>query len=114
MPQANGKLWRRCRARMDITSNQAAELLGIKGGSLRQIETGAKPASLALAFRAERLYGVPVDELLIDADSPSGPQDPKPNPDKDKPKVERVSPPGRRNGKTNQRGPRRVSDKAVA
>lgn len=98
---------------MDITSNQAGELLGIKGGSLRQIETGRKPASLALAFRAERLYGVSVDRLLIDADSPTNPQDPKPKPDKDKPKVEPVAPPGRRDGKAN-RGPRRAADKAVA
>lgn len=70
MPQPNGKLWRRCRAKMDITSNQAAQLLGITGGALRQIETNTKPVSLALAFRAERLYNVPVDDLIVEDDGP--------------------------------------------
>lgn len=70
MPQPNGKLWRRCRARMDITSNEAAKLLGITGGALRQIETNTKPVSLQLAFRAERLYNVPVDDLIIENDDP--------------------------------------------
>jgi transcriptional regulator with XRE-family HTH domain len=87
---------------MDITSDQAADLLKIKGGSLRQIETGHKPASLALAFRAERLYGVPVDELLAE-------DKPKDKPKKDEPKIEKVAP-DRRTGKT---GPRRVDKDAA-
>lgn len=102
MPQANGKLWRRCRARMDITSDQAAQLLGIKGGSLRQIETGLKPASLALAFRAERIYGVSVDDLLAE-------DKPKPPPKKVAPKIEKVAPPKRSGGS----GPRRASEDAA-
>ncbi len=84
---------------MDITSDQAAELLKIKGGSLRQIETGLKPASLALAFRAERLYGVPVEELLAE-------DKPKDKPKKAEPKIEKVAPPKRGGGS----GPKRLAD----
>lgn len=86
---------------MDITSDQAAQLLGIKGGSLRQIETNLKPASLALAFRAERLYGVPVDDLLAE-------DKPKPPPKKAEPKIEKVAPDKRTGGS----GPRRAQDAA--
>jgi DNA-binding XRE family transcriptional regulator len=103
MPKVKGNTWRRCRARMDITSNQAAQLLGIAGGSLRQIETGVKPASLALAFRAERLYGVSVDDLIYDEDAP------KPPPKKAEPKIEKTAP-DRRVGKT---GPKRATDEAA-
>lgn len=90
---------------MDITSDQAAQLLGIKGGSLRQIETGRKPASLALAFRAERLYKVPVDELLVDEEQPQNP----PKKERAEPKVEPVAP-KRRTGST---GPRRAAEDAA-
>lgn len=103
MPKANGKIWRRCRAKMDITSDQAAQLLGIKGGSLRQIETNLKPVSLALAFRAERLYKVPVDDLIVDAEDK-----PKPPPKKAEPKIEKVAPDKRTGGS----GPRRAQDAA--
>lgn len=57
MPAVNGTAWRHRRAEMDITSNEAAQHLGIAGGALRQIEGGVKPASLRLAYRAARLYG---------------------------------------------------------
>lgn len=87
---------------MDITSDQAAKLLKIKGGSLRQIETGRKPASLALAFRAERLYGVPVDDLLADK--------PKEPPKKAEPKIEKVAPAKRQERTT---GPRRAAEDAA-
>lgn len=73
MPQPNGRTWRHCRAKMDITSNQAAELLGITGGALRQIETAVKPVSLALAYRAERLYQVPVSELIFEDEDETRP-----------------------------------------
>jgi DNA-binding XRE family transcriptional regulator len=95
---------------MDITSDQAAHLLNIQGGALRQIETNVKPASERLAMRAARLYKVPVEELLA-AD------DPKPDPKKDKdpePKVEPTAPPPRRNGRDNRRGPRRSADLKAA
>ena len=94
---------------MGITSDQAGDLLGITGGALRSIETEFRPASLALAYRASRLYSVPVDELIRDDD--------KPDPKKDKdpqPKVEPTSPPPRKNGKDNQRGPKRAADLKAA
>lgn len=104
MPKANGKLWRRSRAKMDITSDQAAQMLGIKGGSLRQIETNLKPVSLALAFRAERLYGVPVDDLLDESEDK-----PKQPPKKIEPKIEKVAPPKRTGGS----GPKRAAEDAA-
>ncbi|WP_134667897.1 helix-turn-helix transcriptional regulator [Amycolatopsis sp. CFH S0078] len=92
---------------MDITSDQAAQLLGIQGGSLRQIELNVKPVSLALAFRAERLYGVAVDELIDESkDEPNKTPEPKPQP-----KIERVAPP-RRQEREPSKGPRRAQDVA--
>lgn len=91
MPTVNGQIWRLSRARMDLSSDQAAQLLGIAGGSLRQIETGSKPASLALACRAERIYKVPLDELLDGWST-----------DKKKPKKEPVAPKKRTNGHGNK------------
>jgi transcriptional regulator with XRE-family HTH domain len=96
---------------MGLTSNQAAQLLDIAGGSLRQIETNVKPASLALAYRAERLYGVPVGDLLIDDENQPTPE-PKREPAE--PKVEPVAPPRRRNGNSDRRGPRRNAAGAAA
>jgi len=91
---------------MDITSDQAAELLKITGGALRQIETGQKPASLALAFRAERLYGVPVDDLLVDKDEPED------KPKKAEPKIEKVAP-TRRQTTERTTGPKRAAEDAA-
>jgi transcriptional regulator with XRE-family HTH domain len=107
MPLPNGTLWRHRRAKMQLTSDQAATLLGIAGGSLRQIETNTKPVSLALAYRAEELYKTPVDELIDAAEKPG-------KPGKAKPKTEPTAPPGRRDGKDDRRGPRRVQNGAVA
>lgn len=92
---------------MGITSDQAAQMLGIAGGSLRQIETNAKPASLALAFRAEALYGVPVDDLIDEAKD-----DPEPKP-KPQPKIERVAPP-RRQEREPTKGPKRATNGTAA
>jgi DNA-binding XRE family transcriptional regulator len=85
MPEPNRKVWQRCRAQLDLTSVQAAALLRISGGALRAIECGSNTTvSLRLAFRASRLYSMPVDDLLI-ADGedrpderPKGPAGPKP------------------------------------
>ena len=110
MPAANGNKWRHCRAQLGITSDQAGDLLGITGGALRSIETEFRPASLALAYRASRLYSVPVEDLIRDGDE-------KPEPKKDRdpePKVEPTSPPPRRNGKDNRRGPKRADLKAAS
>src|ERR1044072_7062940 len=110
MPAANGNKWRHCRAQLGITSDQAAHLLGIAAGALRSIEPDFRPASLALPSRASRLYSVPVEDLIRDGDE-------KPEPKKDRdpePKVEPTSPPPRRNGKDNRRGPKRADLKAAS
>lgn len=67
---------------MGITSDQAAELLDIAGGSLRQIETSVKPASLALAYRAARLYRCDVADLIANNEGvpEEPPKQPKPAP----------------------------------
>lgn len=110
MPQPNGQVWRRCRAKLQLTSDQAAEKLGIAGGSLRQIETNTKPVSLLLAYRAEALYKAAEKKLTVDDLIVGEEQQPKPDPDKPKPapKVERTSPPGRKNGNGNRKGPARA------
>lgn len=110
MPAANGNKWRHCRAQLGITSDQAGELLGITGGALRSIETEFRPASLALAYRASRLYSVDVGDLIRGDDDP-----PKPKPEPEvKPKVEKTAPPPRRNGKDNNRRPRAADVAGVA
>lgn len=110
MPKPNGRTWRHCRAKMDITSDQAAALLGITGGALRQIETNIKPVSLRLAYRAESLYKTPVSDLLANDEDKPEPKDDKPP----EPKVEPIAPPRRRNGKHGRTGPRRDEMSASA
>lgn len=65
---------------MGITSDQAAELLDIAGGSLRQIETSVKPASLALVYRAARLYRCDVADLIAGNDGVPDEPPPQPKP----------------------------------
>jgi len=117
VPETNGPIWRRCRAKLQLTSDQAAKALGIKGGSLRQIETSTKPASLALGYRAEKLYGdcdvldhpITIDDLLVLSEDEGEPGEvPAPDKKEPKPKTEPIGPPGRRDGKDDRRGPRRV------
>jgi DNA-binding XRE family transcriptional regulator len=77
------KIWQRGRAELDLTSVQAAALLRISGGALRAIECGSnKAVSLRLAYRASRLYRIPVDDLLIAEDDDLGgpPRRPKSQP----------------------------------
>lgn len=93
---------------MDLTSNEAAKLLGIAGGALRSIELELKPVSLALAFKAERLYQVPVDDLLRDGDKDEPKKD-----EKVEPKVEPTAPPSRKNGKGGT-APKRVDSSLKA
>lgn len=73
MPRVNGNQWRHRRAQLDITSDQAAKILGIAGGALRSIELGIKPASLRLAYRAAGLFQCDVTELLSTDDVPDNP-----------------------------------------
>jgi hypothetical protein len=89
---------------MDLTSDEAGKLLGIAGGALRSIELELKPVSLALAFKAERLYSCPVDDLLRG----DGEQDKPKKDEKAEPKVEPTAPPGRKNGKGGT-APKRVN-----
>jgi DNA-binding XRE family transcriptional regulator len=110
MPATNGNEWRHRRAQLGITSDQAGELLGITGGALRSIETEFRPASLALAYRAARLYSCSVHDLIRGEDKP----DPKKDEPKVEPKVEPTAPP-RRNGKDDRQRPPRSADlKAVS
>jgi hypothetical protein len=96
---------------MQLTSDQAANLLGITGGALRQIELNRKPASGFLASRASRLYKIPRRELLRSDDAPQEEPKPKPEPKKKpEPKVEPTAPPRRKNGK----GPGRDAARGAA
>lgn len=96
---------------MQLTSDQAAQLLGITGAALRQIELNKKPASGFLASRASRLYRIPRNRLLRSDDAPQDEPKPKPEPKKrPEPKVEPTAPPRRKNGK----GPHRTSARGAA
>lgn len=109
MPAAIGRTWRHCRAKLGLTSLEVAKLLGITHGHLRNIETESRPASLALAYRACRLYQCEITDLVRD--------DEKPDPKKDEkvePKVEPTAPPKRKNGKGNERGPKRTAELKAA
>lgn len=94
---------------MQLTSDQAAQLLGITGGALRQIELNKKPASGFLASRAARLFRISRKQLLKAEDTAQ--EQPKEKP-KAEPKIEPVGPPRRRDGRDDRRGPRRVHDEA--
>lgn len=113
MPKPNGRTWRHCRARMDITSDQAAVLLNISGGALRQIENEVKPVSLRLAYRAARLYKVDITSLVSEDDEPAPEPTPPAKPDPE-PKIEPTHPPGRRNGRDGRTGPRRNDMQAAS
>lgn len=109
MANPNGRSWRHGRARCDLSVDEAAGRLGIKAGSLRNIETDQPNYSVSerLAYRAARLYGTTYDELVLDEGENEKPK-PKPPP---KPKREKdpSAPPPRKNGK----GPKRTSEVAA-
>lgn len=109
MPPVNGPTWRKCRVDKDLTSDQAAELLGITGAALRQIELEKKPASDRLIARAARLYRI--RETKLQKDGP-----PKQEPVQPEPKIEPVAPPGRQGREGKRTGPRRATsgEEAVA
>lgn len=76
--QPRGDIWRHARARLDLSVEDAAAALRIRPGSLRNIE-GEQPRAVVserLAYRAERLYHVAFDELVVDDRK----NDPNPNP----------------------------------
>lgn len=64
MPKSHGIQWRRRRNLIGLTSEQVGARIGITGGALRQIESGAKPASLELARRAAHLFDCEMDDLV--------------------------------------------------
>lgn len=104
VPIVNGNQWRRRRAQLGITSDKAADLLAIAGGALRSIELGIKPASLALAYRAARLYSCDVDELLAAGDD-GVPDEP---PSKKQDRETNTGPVRRKNGGSDKKGPARA------
>lgn len=114
MPTVNGNAWRHRRAQLGITSKEAATILKMAdgGGSLRSIEQGRKPASLALAYRAARLYSCDVSELLAGDETP----DPPPGKEQDQ---ETNTGPGRDGkggtapGKSGKTAPKRLKDAAA-
>lgn len=94
---------------MDLSVEVAADQLRIAPGSLRNIESGQPRAvvSLHLAYRAARLYGLALEDLVATTtENPEPSKQPK-----QEPKREPLAPPKRQD---REKGPRRVQDKAVA
>jgi transcriptional regulator with XRE-family HTH domain len=91
MAKVNGSRWRLYRTALRLTSNAAAELLGISGGALRQIELDTKPASDELVLRAARLYQCELIDLLAT-------EDPVTEPPSKKQEKEKGTGPGRDGG----------------
>lgn len=108
MPRPNGAQWRRARASRDLTSDQAARVLGIQGGSLRSIELQLQPVSDRLAHRAARLYRCDVNLLLL----PAAEEVPDNPPSKEQRPEEHTAPP-KRKPRENERGPKRPSGAAA-
>lgn len=80
-----GQTWRSGRARLDLSVEEAAAALKIAAGSLRNIESEQPRATVSerLAHRAERLYDVPVADLVRASSGSEGrpdepPKQPKP------------------------------------
>lgn len=71
----NGPIWRRGRAKLDLSAEEAAVRLRIKPNYLRNIESNQKKAtpSERLVCRAAALYGVTFDELVADDEQPKQP-----------------------------------------
>lgn len=96
-----GITWRHARAKLDLSVEEAATALGIAAGTLRNIESGQPRAnvSLRLAYRAQDLYGLPLDEL---ASTSEGRPDEPPKTPKREPKA-----PARRQDSEKRPGPKR-------
>jgi putative transcriptional regulator len=54
------------RAERDWTQAQLAEALDVSRQTVNAIETGKFDPSLPLAFRAARLFGMPIEEVFHD------------------------------------------------
>jgi DNA-binding XRE family transcriptional regulator len=112
MPAVDGYRWKDRRAQLDITTETAADELGIHKRTLQNIETTAGyPVKLEVIYRASRLYNVSAAWLRGDDDAP--PQ-PPPEPPKREPSGDPRGPEPRRNGKDDRRGPRRSASLKAA
>ena len=54
------------RAERDWTQAQLAEALGVSRQTVNAIEKGKFDPSLPLAFKAARLFGMPIEEIFQD------------------------------------------------
>jgi putative transcriptional regulator len=54
------------RAERDLTQAQLADALDVSRQTINAIETGKFDPSLSLAFRAARLFGLPVEQIFHD------------------------------------------------
>lgn len=59
------------RAERDWTQAQLADALDVSRQTINAIETGKFDPGLSLAFRAARLFGLPVEEIFHDDDGQS-------------------------------------------
>ena len=112
MAKVNGSNWRLYRDALGLTSNKAADLMGITGGALRQIEASTKPASDELVLRAAKLYRCELIDLLLAT------EDPATEPPARKQEKEANTAPGRDGGGTGPNkgggtGPRRFKGTAA-
>jgi len=58
------------RAERNWTQAELAEALDVSRQTINAIETGKFDPSLSLAFRAARLFGLPIEEIFHDEESP--------------------------------------------
>lgn len=56
------------RAERNWTQAELADALDVSRQTINAIETGKFDPSLPLAFRAARLFGLPIEEIFLDQD----------------------------------------------
>jgi DNA-binding XRE family transcriptional regulator len=112
MPEVAGDRWKDRRAELDIPQERAAVLLGVEKRTLQNIETtSGYRVSLEVIHRAARLYRCSNTWLRGGDDAPPQPQ---PDPPRREPSGDPKGPDPRKNGKDNQRGPKRAADMRAA
>lgn len=108
MPPVDGSRWRDRRTDLDLDQDTAAADLDIPKRALQNIETvQGRPVSERVIKRAARYYQCSPEWLQGLDDNPPAPPTPDPAPRRE-PKGEPTSPPPRREGKDNRRGPARA------
>ncbi|MGH3888368.1 MAG: helix-turn-helix transcriptional regulator [Pseudonocardiaceae bacterium] len=111
MPAVDRYRWKDRRAELDIDTEAAAEELGISKRTLQNIETTAGyPVKLRVIYRAARLYRCSATWLRGGDDAPPQ-EEPKP---KRPPSGDPKGPDPRRNGKKDQKGPKRAAEMRAA